>query len=158
MSNMATTAQLYTRVALLRRRVLFQHVLHRAVLEVLAALLLLLVGIGLLNFAIYLALRQPLGDIGAVLVVAALHFAIGGVALAFALRDPVSSELEALSEAEAAAFDALSQDASGIVNSVTTIGDRLQQFCTEASLAMGAVAGLRKSMIRANAKAEMGPP
>ena len=152
MSSMTTTAKLYAHVAMLRRRVLLKHSVNRALLAVFAAML-LLVGIALLNVALFLALRGPFGDIGSVLVVAVTHLLIGAAALFVTLQEPTSPELDALAAAETAAFEAMSKDMSGTIDGLVAAGDRLQHLANTASLSLAAASGIRSLVSGSNGHA-----
>ncbi len=151
MSSFSTNAQLFARLAVLRRRILFRYAASRIVGGVLA-ILFLLVGVALLNVALFLGLRGPLGEIGAVLIVSAGHLVAGAIALAITLREPSSPELEALAEAEAAAFQSVSADTSGIVESLASVGERLGRVGSNASLAIAAISSLHAMLSRSGTK------
>lgn len=151
MSNISTNAQLYARLAVLRRRILFRYAASRVVVGILA-ILFLLVGVALLNVALFLGLRGSLGEIGAVLAIAAVHLVAGAIALVFTLREPASQELEALAEAEAAAFQSVSADTSGLVESLTSVGEHLGRVGSNASLAIAAFSSLQSLLSRSAAK------
>jgi hypothetical protein len=152
MASLSKNAHLYTRLAVLRRRILFRYAAGRIVMGTLAVLV-LLVGVGLLNVALFLGLRNSLGDIGAILVVAAVHLVGGSIALFATLREPSSPELEALGEAEAAAFEAFSADTSGIVEGLTSVGERLGRVGSNVSLGIAALSSLHSLVSRSNDKA-----
>ena len=103
MSDLSASASLYAHVALVRHRILLQHAANRAVIGVVAVLM-LLVGFGLLNAALFLYLRPALGDIAALLVAALIHLAIGSLAMALTWKEYTPPELEALANAEASAL------------------------------------------------------
>ncbi|MCA0341716.1 MAG: hypothetical protein LCH61_01295 [Proteobacteria bacterium] len=151
MSSLSTNAHLYARLAVLRQRIMFRYAASRIVIGTLAVLL-LLVGVALLNVALFLALRNPLGDIGAVLGVAAVHLVAGAIALAFTLQEPASAELEALSEAEAVALDALSADTSSLVEGIASVGGRFSRIGSNASLAVAALSSLQSLLSRTHNK------
>jgi hypothetical protein len=117
---------------------------RRLAVGILAAIV-LLVGLGLLNVALFLWLRESWGDLGAVLIVAGLH-AVGGGALAvFALRGPSSRELAALEEAETAALDAMSSEVESITQKLNAYEARLETIGNHLALvpaALSAVSGL----------------
>lgn len=141
MRTLPATTKLYLHVATLRRRVLFQHMGRRLAAGALA-IVVLLVGLGLLNVALFLALRAPLGDLGAVLVVAGLHAAGGGLLLWFATREPHTKELDTLAAAEADALEAMSSEAEGVLQLVRSIESRLDQLGSTVSYGATAVTGL----------------
>ena len=149
MSHLVSAAQLYGRVALLRRRLVLQHTVQRMALGI-AATILLLVGVGLLNIALFLWLRVLLGDIPAVLIVAFGHLLIGGLLLFLTVREPQSAELDALANAELAALEALTADANGIVGGLAATGGRMQMISNNLSLGIAAISGLKSLMSRPN--------
>jgi hypothetical protein len=104
MTGLSTRARLYARVAILRRRVLLQHAANRAAI-IAVGILLIMVGLALLNAAIFQYLQTSLGNIGAVLVVACIHLAIGLLAVLVSWQEHETTELEALAESEAAALN-----------------------------------------------------
>ena len=144
MRTLPTTAKLYLKVAGLRRRLMLRYAAQRLALGVLAAIV-LLVGLGLLNVALFLWLRESMSDLGAVLIVAALHGIGGGILAVLALRGPSSRELAALEEAEAAAFDAVSAEIEGISQKLSAFEARLEGIASHLALvptALSAVSGL----------------
>ena len=147
MTSLSASARLYARVAFLRHRVLLQHAANRAAVTALA-ILLILAGIGLLNAALFLYLRTLLGDIGAVLVVAAIYLFIGIVALTVTWQRHDSPELTALAETEAAALDELDSEASGAVESLEAVSHRLAHIGSNVAAAMTAVSGLQSLLSR----------
>lgn len=144
MRSLSNTARLYLRVAGLRRRLMLRYAAQRLAVGVLAAIV-LLVGLGLLNVALFLWLRDTWGDLGAVLIVAALHALAGGVLALFALRGPSSRELAALEEAESAALDAMSSEIEAITQKLNAYEARLETIGNHLALvptALSAVSGL----------------
>ncbi|MEZ5924225.1 MAG: hypothetical protein R3D57_07550 [Hyphomicrobiaceae bacterium] len=146
MRTLPTTAKLYLRVAGLRRRLMLRYAAQRLALGVLAAIV-LLVGLGLLNVALYLWLREPLGDIGAVLIVAGLHLVGGGLLAVLALRGPSSRELSALEEAEAAALDAVTTEIEGVAEKLNRFESRLESIGSHLALVPSALSTL-STMLR----------
>jgi hypothetical protein len=141
MRSLPTTAKLYLRVAGLRRRLLIRYAAQRLALGVLAAIV-LLVGLGLLNVALVLWLRDTYGDLGAVLIVAALHAVAGAILAALALQAPSSRELGALEEAEAAALDAVTAEVEGITQKLNDFEARLESIGGHLALVPGAISTL----------------
>ena len=144
MRTLPTTAKLYLKVAGLRRRLMIRYAARRLALGILAAIV-LLVGLGLLNVALFLWLRDYMSDLGAVLVVAALHGMAGAILAMLALRGPNSREMAALEDAEAAAFDAVSAEIEGISQKLSAFEARLESIGTHLALvptALSAVSGL----------------
>jgi hypothetical protein len=133
MSSIKNTASVYAQVALLRRRVLFRHATVHALLAA-TAMFLLITGCVLLSAALFLALRQPLGDIGAMVAVAVLYFASGSIALTLALREPTSPELAALATAEVVAFDAVTAEATAILTTVRAVEAKLERVISSLTL------------------------
>lgn len=141
MRSLPTTAKLYLRVAGLRRRLMLRYAAQRLAFGMLAAIV-LLVGLGLLNVALFLWLRESTGDLVAVLIVAALH-AIGGGLLAFlALRGPNSRELQALEEAETAALDAVSSEVEAITEKLNAFEGRLETIGSHLALVPTAISAI----------------
>ena len=141
MRNLPTTAKLYLKVASLRRRLLIRYAAQRLALGVLAAIV-LLVGLGLLNVALFLWLRDAYGDLGAVLIVAGLHAIAGAILAVLALRGPSSRELGALEEAEAAALDAMTAEVEGITEKLNTFEARLETIGGHLALVPAAISTL----------------
>jgi hypothetical protein len=144
MRTLPTTAKLYLRVAGLRRRLMLRYAARRLAFGVLAAIV-LLVGLGLLNIALFLWLREAYGDLNAVLIVAALHVVAGGVLALLALRGPGGRELAALEEAEAAALEAVTTEVETIAQKLTAFEGRLETIGRHLALvpdAVSAISGL----------------
>lgn len=142
MSNIEGQARLFGRIAVLRRQILIKQATERLMVALIAGLS-AIAGIGLLNAALFLALRAHLGDVNAVLIVAGVHFLIAAIALGFVLRHPHSDELEALAQAEDEAFGALSREAHGLVSEVTSLAGRLTMLSETVALGIAAVRELR---------------
>lgn len=124
MTALSASLKLYLKLAIDRRQILARHMAIRIGLGVVAGIV-LLVGIALLNVALFLVLRPTLGDLWSVVAVAALHFAIGGAFAVFALSEPSSAELHALAEAETAAFAALDSEAHGTLAGIAATQQRI---------------------------------
>lgn len=124
MSTLPESLRLYLKLALERRQILARRSVLRMAFAA-AAIMLLLVGLGLLNLALYLALQPYLGSLASVLLVAAVHLGAGGVLAALALREPASSELSALAEAEAAALHMVSAEAGETQHRIGQFGATL---------------------------------
>ena len=137
------SAKLYARVALLRRQVLLRQLIRRAVAGALAAAA-FIIATGLGTYALFLAIRASLGDLGATLAIAALYLAAAVMLLAYALREPDSPELQALAEMEAAALETATADTQGIVRAVGAAGQRIEDLGASLSLGIGVVSALRK--------------
>lgn len=138
-----SSAKLYARVALLRRQILLQQLFRRAIASALAVAA-LIVSAGLGTFALYLAIKLSLGDLGAALVIAAIYLVVAIVLLVFALHEPHSPELDALAEMEAAALEAATADTQGIMQTFNAAGHRLDSLGSNLSLAAGVLSALRK--------------
>jgi hypothetical protein len=149
MSGLSASARLYARIAFVRHRLLLQHTANRAAIGALAVLL-ILVGFGLLNGALFLYLRASLSDIGAVLVVALIHLLAGAVALLLTWQEHSSPELEALAETEAAALRELDAEATTAVESFEAIGHRLTHIGSNTAAIMAAISGLQSLVARAS--------
>lgn len=145
MSALTTTAALYGRVALQRRRALLRYTTVRAALAIAAALL-LLTGIALANAVAFLLLRPHLGDIGAICVLCGAHFLAGGLALALALKEPYSPELAALADAESAAYDAVSAEASAIVTVLRSVESKLEVVGSNLALGLDVFSALKAKL------------
>jgi hypothetical protein len=141
MRSLPTTAKLYLRVAGLRRRLLIRYAAQRLALGALAAIV-LLVGLGLLNVALFLWLREAYGDLGAVLIVATLHAFAGVILAVLALQAPSSRELGALEEAEAAALDAVTTEVEGITQKLNAFEARLESIGSHLALVPTAISTL----------------
>jgi hypothetical protein len=152
MTSLSASARLYAHVAFLRHRILLQHAANRAAVTALA-ILFILVGFGLLNVALFLYLRTPLGETGAVLVVAIVHLFAGGLALALSWHSHDSPELAALAETEVAALNELDSEASGAVESFEAIRHRLTHIGHNAAAAMTAVSSLQSLLSRTASQA-----
>ena len=147
MTGLSTSARLYARVAFLRHRILMQHAVNRAAIIALG-ILLILVGVALLNAALFLYVRTFLGDIGAVLVVASVHLAIGALALLVSWQEHETPELEALAESEAAALKEFDTEATNAVENLETVGHRLAHIGSNVTVAMTAISGLQALLAR----------
>jgi hypothetical protein len=147
MTGLSTSARLYARVAFLRHRVLLQHAANRAAVIALG-ILLVLVGFGLLNAALFLYLRPSLGDIGAVLIVASVHLVIGALALLVSWQEHDSPELQALAEIETAALKEFDTEATNAVENLETVGHRLTHIGSNVAVAMTAISGLQALLAR----------
>jgi hypothetical protein len=147
MTGLSTSARLYARVAFLRHRVLLQHAANRAAVIALG-ILLILVGFGLLNAALFLYLRTSLGDIGAVLTAACLHFLIGALALLVSWQEHDSPELQALAESEAAALKEFDTEATNAVENLETVGHRLAHIGSNVTVALTAISSLQALLAR----------
>lgn len=89
------SARIYARIALLRRKVLLQTALRRAVAGLFAAIA-LIVAVGFGTRVAYLALLPQLGELGATAAVGGGYLVIALILAAVALREPASPELDAL--------------------------------------------------------------
>lgn len=137
------SAKLYGRVALLRRQVLLRQLIRRAIAGALAVAA-FIVTAGLATCALFLAIRVPLGDLGATLAIAALYLVTALILLAYTLREPHSPELEALAEMEAAAFETITADTQGVVQMVNAAGHRIENLGSSLTLGVGILSALRK--------------
>ena len=141
MSPLPATLKLYLKLAIDRRQILARNIALRVGVGVLATIV-LLVGIALLNVALFLLLRPPLGDFWSVVIDAVLHLALGtGLAL-FALTQPHSAELAALAEAEAAALQALDVEAKDGLVALNSAEQRIAQIGSGLSLTAQALPSL----------------
>jgi len=149
------SAKLYARVALLRRQILLRQLIRRALAGALAGAA-FIIAMGLATCALFLAVRDPLGDLGATLAIAALYVAAAVMLLAYALREPNSPELQALAEMEATALDAATADTQGIVRAVGAAGQRIEDLGASLSLGIGVVSALRKLLASRGSRAPEG--
>jgi hypothetical protein len=152
MYNMSST-KLFVRIALLRRRALLRQYVRRAIAGALAVAA-LIVAAGLATYALFLAIRTPLGDLSAVAVIASLYAAIAAALLLFTLHEPASPELDALAEMEEAALESLLADNQGVVQSFAAAGHRIESLGNTLSLSLGALSALRRLL---SAKKESAP-
>ncbi len=106
------SAKLYGRVALLRRQVLLRQIIRRAIAGALAVAA-FVVTAGLATYALFLAIKVPLGGLGATLAIAGLYLVAAIILLAYTLREPHSPELQALDEMEAAALETIAAETQG---------------------------------------------
>ena len=141
MQAIPATLRLYLKLAIDRRRILARHMALRVGLGVMAAIV-LLVGVALLNVALFLLLRPTLGDLWSVLAVALLHFVIGGVLAVYALSEPSSAELRALAEAEASALGALDAETHETLAQLTAAEQRISTGLTLTANALPSLIGL----------------
>ena len=141
MQALPTTLKLYLKLAVDRRQILARHLAVRIAFGAMSAIV-LLVGVALLNVSLFLVLRPLLGDLQAVLMVALLHFVIGGGLAVYALREPASAELTALAEAEAAALAALGSQTEGTVSALAAAERRIESIGQGLSLTASALPSL----------------
>lgn len=139
------SAKLYGRVALLRRQVLLRQLIRRAIAGSLAVAA-FIVTAGFATYALFLAIRVPLGELSATLTIAAFYLAIALILFAYTLREPHSPELDALAEMEAAALETISADAQTVMQIVNSAGQRVESFGSSLTLGVGILTALRKLM------------
>lgn len=137
------SAKLYGRVALLRRQVLVQQFVRRAIAGALAVAA-FIVTAGLATYALFLAIRVPLGDVGATLTIAGIYLVLALVLLAYTLHEPNSPELRALQEMEEAALETVAADTQGLVQLVNSAGHRIDNIGSGLTLGVGILSALRK--------------
>ena len=104
----------------------------------------LIVAAGLATYALYLAIRPLLGDLGAVLVVAGLYLAVAIILLVYTLHEPHSPELEALAEMEAAALETLTAESQDMLRFLSPAGHGFSNFGNTMSIAIAIIGALRK--------------
>lgn len=138
-----TSAKLYARVAFLRRQLLAQLLIRRAIAGALAVSA-FIVSAGLATIALFLAIRAPLGDVPAILLVAGVYFVLAAALLVYALREPVSPELTALSEMETAALETAAADTQGLAQMVGAAGERINDIGGTLALGVSILSALRK--------------
>jgi hypothetical protein len=138
-----TSSKLYFRIALLRRRVLLRQLIKRTVAGALAVAS-LIVAAGLLTYASFQALRLPLGDALAAAVIAGAYLVIGFGLLLYTLHEPSSPELDALSEMEAAALEALGTETQGIRSAISSGANRIEDFGNAFSTSFAILSALRR--------------
>lgn len=141
-----TATKLYVRVAVLRRRVLLRQLIRRTIAGALGVAA-LVVNTGLATYALFLAIKSPIGELGAVLSIAALYLAMALSLLLYTLHEPASSELDALEEMEAAALESAAADTQGIVRAFSAAGHRIEDFGNTVSLSIGILSTLRRLLI-----------
>jgi len=132
------SAKLYGRVALLRRQVLVQQFVRRAIVGTLAVAA-FIVAAGLATYALFLAIRVPLGDVGATLTIAGIYLVLALVLLAYTLHEP-----RALQEMEEAALETVAADTQGLVQLVNSAGHRIDDIGSGLTLGVGILSALRK--------------
>ncbi|MBP2297242.1 hypothetical protein [Azospirillum rugosum] len=137
------SVKLYGRVALLRRQVLLQQLIRRAVAGALAVAA-FVTAAGLGTYALFLGIVAPLGALGATLTIAALYLVCSLLLLAYTLRERRSPELQALEEMEAAALDTLTADTQGMAQIVQAAGHRVETLGSSLTLGIGIVSALRR--------------
>jgi hypothetical protein len=137
------SAKLYGRIALLRRQVLLRQLIRRSITAALAVAAFIVTS-GLATYALFLAIRGPLGDLGATLVIAALYLVAALVLLGYTLREPQSPELDALAEMEAAALETVTADTQGVVQLVNAAGHRIENLGSSLTLGVGLLGALRR--------------
>lgn len=137
------SAKLYGRVALLRRQVLLQQLIRRAIAGALAVAA-FIVTAGLATYAMFLAIVPTLGALGATLVIAGLYLVCALLLLAYTLREPHSPELQALEEMEAAALDTIVADTQGVTQLFNAAGHRIENLGSSVTLGIGILSALRK--------------
>ena len=138
-----SSVKLYGRVALLRRQVLFQQFIRRAIAAALAVAA-LVVAAGLATHALFLAITPSLGILGASLAIAVLYLVCALILLAYTLREPHSPEMQALEEAEAAALEVLAKDSQGMVQIANAAGHRIEDLGSNLALGIGLLSALRR--------------
>lgn len=138
-----TSARLYGRIALLRRQVILQQMVRRAIAGALAVAA-FIVTAGLLTYALFLAIRAPLGDLGATLAIAAIYLVVALVLLSYTLREPRSPELQALEEMEAAALETVTAESQDVMRLLNSAGQRVESLGSGLSLGVGILSALRK--------------
>jgi hypothetical protein len=140
-----SSAKLYGRVALLRRQVQLRQLIRRAIAGSLAVAA-IIVTTALATFALFLAIRPPLGELWATLVIAGLYAVTSVVLLAYTLSEPSSPELDALAEMEAAALETVTADAQDATQLLSAVGHRFENFGNSLALGAGILSMLRKHM------------
>lgn len=137
------SVKLYGRVTLLRRRVLLQQLVRRAMAAAIAVLA-FVAAIGMATFALFVAIAPAMGTVWASLTIAAIYLALAILLLLYGLREPNSAELQALEEAEAAALDMLAHDAQEIVQVASSAGHRISDLGSNLGMAVAVLTALRR--------------
>jgi hypothetical protein len=137
------SVKLYGRIALLRRQVLLRQLILRSISAALAVAAFIATS-GLATYSLFLTIREPLGELGAPLVIAALYLVTGLVLLVYTVRDPQSPELDALAEMEAAALEVVSADTQGVTQLMSSAGHRIENLSSSLTLGIGLLGSLRK--------------
>lgn len=140
------SAKLYGRVALLRRQVLLRQIIRRAIAGALAVAA-FIVTAGLATYALFLAIRLPLGDLGATLAIAGLYLVAAVILLVYTLHEPRSPELLALEEMEAAALETITAETQGVIQMVNAAGQRIENLGSGFTLGIGLLSALRKLLL-----------
>lgn len=138
-----TSAKLYVRMALLRRKVLLRQAIGRALAGALAVAA-LIVAAGLATYALYLAIVPSLGQLGAVLVLAGVYLVTAIILLAYTLHEPHSPELEALAELEAAALETATAETRDVLHAFS--GHGIPGLGNTVSVGLAILGVLRKLM------------
>ncbi|PPB80975.1 hypothetical protein LV82_01708 [Albidovulum inexpectatum] len=137
------SVKLYGRVTLLRRRVLLQQLVRRAMAAAIAVLA-FVAAIGMATFALFVAIAPSLGTVGASLTIAAIYLALAILLLLYSLREPNSAELQALEEAEAAALEMLAHDAQEVVQVASAASHRISDLGSNLGMAVAILTALRR--------------
>lgn len=138
-----TSAKLYMRVAILRRRVLLNQAIRRALAGALAVAA-FVVAAGLSTYALYLTIRVSLGDLQSVLLIAGIYLVAAIALVVFTFHEPKSAELDALTEMEAATLDAALVENQGIIQAASVAGQHIQDIGNTVSLGIGVLSSLRR--------------
>jgi hypothetical protein len=102
---------------------------------------------GLATYALFLAIRVPLGGLGATLAIAGLYLVAAIILLAYALRELHSPELQALEEMEVVALETIAAETQGVVQAVNTAGHRIENLASSFTLGIGLLSALRKLLV-----------
>lgn len=147
MSGIAST-KLYVQVAILRHRVILRQLVRRVLAGALAVAA-FIVTAGLSTYALFLAIRSQVGDLGSVLAITGIYLVIAVILVLYTLHEPISPELDALAEMEAAALESAIIENREIIQAVSAAGHRIQDFRNTFSLGIGVLSALRRLLATA---------
>ncbi len=141
------STKFYARVALMRRRLLLRQMIRRALAGTLAVAA-LIVAASFATRTLYLALLAPLGELGATGVLAGGYLVLAVGLLLFALSEPGSAEMTALTEMEEIARARALAETQGTVAGVE---GRIESLGSSISVGLGLLGMLRRIMARKKA-------
>ena len=139
MNHLSALLKLYLRIAFLRRQALVAQGLSRGVTAAIAVLLILL-GVALLNVALFLWLRTLTGDLAGVAIIGAAHLLVGGACLVAALRRADSPEAAALEASENEAFNVMRGELDAALRPILTIEANVERITGNLSRAVSTLA------------------
>lgn len=137
------STKLYVQVSVLRRRVLLHQLIRRALAGALAVAAFIITA-GLSTYALFLAIKPQIGELGSVLAIAGIYLVVAIILILYVLHEPTSPELDALAEMEAAALDSALSENRDILQAVSATRHRIQDLGNTFSLGVGVLSALRK--------------